>query len=733
MDKKYLLRSFAKNFNLNKLPIGAYIVTKEGEFIECNTEARKILKLPSSGEIKANIKDFYSDPSERDKILKKIEDNENDGFSPGKIVINFNVKNSEKRVQTHCRFIRDPDSNEIIGVFGCLVDVTWEMIFSELFEFLPVGVYLLDENDKIIRVNDAFVKILGYKSKSELEGENVSTIYENPDYAPVFRNRLINKKAVINDKVELKKKSGEPIFVSVNSYKIPGKGQSYKGRRGTIVDVTAEENYRRLLSSIPVGTYMVDNENKIIDCNESFAKMFDYDDIKSVRGEFVLDLYDDPYKDYDNFMKELKKKHDEGANPLVGYNLKFKSKKGRTFVAEVNTRLLVDKEGKSYGRAGAVRDISGEVALRDLRDDIGKTLHTYSSNLIMLQHSLVPLVEVIGPDPFDKKTFLEIEDAISALDDPAKHLEKSLARILEISTTSTEMFNALSVDNWDVLHIQRDLLTNYEEQIPYPEFIISALTDSAKKIIAVCKSFEKGLPREMEKDLKRKAKELGRICSLITYHQALDAIQEMEFEVRALREYVIFRQRASEKLEICRIESLVSISIHNLSGLAKYRNVEIKQSHKTSGIKVKVEERSLIRALSHLFFNAIKYSLRRGDEEQRWIIIRSYIEDTDINNRWVCVEVENYGVPITKEEIDKELIFQFGYRGDYSGNRRKVGTGIGLMDTREVARKLGGDVVVSSHPADDGAKEDDYDQPFLTKAVLKLPVKPNHGVQNEKN
>jgi signal transduction histidine kinase len=91
----------------------------------------------------------------------------------------------------------------------------------------------------------------------------------------------------------------------------------------------------------------------------------------------------------------------------------------------------------------------------------------------------------------------------------------------------------------------------------------------------------------------------------------------------------------------------------------------------------------------------------------------------------VNIEFENWGVPIKKEEIEQHLIFKVGYRGRLSGDRGRVGTGIGLADAQRVAQKHGGDLVVKSHPAVGSRNEDDYTQPFITSVIMKL--QPHRG------
>ncbi|MDD5427090.1 MAG: hypothetical protein PHN52_11485 [candidate division Zixibacteria bacterium] len=93
------------------------------------------------------------------------------------------------------------------------------------------------------------------------------------------------------------------------------------------------------------------------------------------------------------------------------------------------------------------------------------------------------------------------------------------------------------------------------------------------------------------------------------------------------------------------------------------------------------------------------------------------------------MEFSNWGVPITKEELEKELIFQVGYRGLYSRDRGRLGTGIGLPDARQVARQHGGDITITCVSAagdktgrDTYKDSEKYSDPYLTIVTLKLPL-----------
>jgi PAS domain S-box-containing protein len=723
-DEKKRISEEAKKIFPCDLPIGVYLVTKQGKFIRCNRKAREILDLQETGggpnEVNGNINDFYCDPDERLRLIKELEEAEAEEKFLEKKVIQFKVRGQKIWVQDYCRSIKDK-KGEIIGYTGCLVDVNEEESLRQLFDKLPVGVYKLDAQNKIVRVNKALVDLLGCEHPKELEGLQIKTLYADSREADRFDKLIREKGFVVNERVELLKKSKERCFISVCAYKkTDTDSETYIGREGTIQDVTEDENYRQILDKLPVGTYIVkENENGkevISQCNKAFANMFEYE-IDDVKGKEVKEFYA-TRKDYDDFVKEIKEKHQQ-HEITEGIPIKAKKSNGRSMSLDVHCRLLTDRDGNILGRAGVVFDTSNEVALRELRNDIGKILHFYSATLVTLEHSIKPILKALSPDPFDSSELLTTEKSLAALNEPSRNLEKALSRFIEMGKKSPERRCTIKDTDWLLLENQLRLLEEYNTWIPYPEFRITALHEVSGNILDIYNKIEKRkLPREFMRDLFHKAKELERVCCLIRTHQTLDTLVEVDYSIKSLREYVIFQQRHSEPYKVCKISTLIQDVVYQLYLFAKHRKVTIKQEYQSCQARVNVDERSVLRALSNLLYNAIKYSWHRGIGQPPWITVKAFTVQDKVH-----VEFQNYGVPIAKEEIENESIFRFGYRGKYSGDRRRIGTGIGLSDARETASKHGGDVVIKSLPASgENELELDYNQPFLTTATLILPL-----------
>lgn len=710
------------------LPIGVYLVTRDGSLIECNRQVREIMGLPLEGSVSANIKEFYCDAARREALLAKIRQVEEGGRWVEE-VIPLKVGGKEKFVEDYARSIRD-ESDEIIGLICCMVDVTKEEHYKHFFQSLPVGIYQLNERDEFVEVNDALVRILGHASADELIGTHVGALYVNADEADELRRKIEEKGAEVNFKAELRRKDGETIFVAVSAHKLTAPDGGYAGREGTVMDVTTEERYRKILEDVPVGLYEIRAENghdRIRHCNEQFASIFEFNSREEVIGFDAKQLFVSS-EEYTRYVRELERRSTRNE-ALHGFSIHVKSRKGKNLTFEVNSRPIKDRRGRVIGRAGAIRDITEEAALRDkvkeFTFDFGSVLHDYTSTLVMIQHSIEPVIKSLAPDPFGDDPALLPEETSAIIAEPARSLAASLGALLELAR-SHERAAVLATGHWETLRNLHDTLLNYEEQIPIPDIRPLVLADAAAKILNICGQIRGRFPKELLRQLRGEARELTRVTNLLSLHQARNAIIEMDHQVRSLGEYVTSDMSTKEPPVVSKISSLISQARRNLDKFAVSRNVRFEVKRDGPDPLVRVVPRHVVRTLANLLHNAIKYSWSRGHDKPPWVSIRTSVVDHQ-----VCIEVENWGVPVEKEELENDLIFHLGYRGRQSGDRGRIGTGIGLTDARRVARAHGGDVTIKSQPSVFGKREDDYTQPFKTTVTLKLPIFDDGGPAHE--
>lgn len=519
------------------------------------------------------------------------------------------------------------------------------------------------------------------------------------------------------------KKDGENILVNINAHMVRGEDGSYSGHEGTIIDVTREERYRRILRDVPVALSVIRHEAEkdvIEDCNEQFLALFDFpfSDPTQARGFDVRRLYASLAEDA-RFKRALDTAARQGR-PLVRHRLKVITLTCEEKTIEISSQPLTDSDGKVVGRTGAMYDITQEAELRDRLDeltyDFGSVLHNYTTTLLMVQLSSEPLIRSLAPDPFPHNSEVTPEQASDAVVTPASRLAEALGQLLDLSKEKGRA-PALPDKEWKRLGELLAMLRCYKEEVSEIDVRPVVLVEAALEIFEVCGPLMEShrFSREGVGTLRSAAQNLLRVTNLISLHQMRDAVLEMDHQVRSLRDFVTTNAREPEEKEVCEIGALIRQSRSNLDHYASSRRVKFKLELQEA--KVRVVRREVLRALTNLVHNAIKYSWSHNNSKSPWITIR-----TSVANDQVYIEFKNWGVPIKTEEIEQELIFKIGYRGQLSGDRGRVGTGIGLADARRIVRAHRGDLEVTSQPAVASRAVDDYSNPFITTVTIRLPL-----------
>ncbi|HEX5688517.1 MAG TPA: HAMP domain-containing sensor histidine kinase, partial [Roseiflexaceae bacterium] len=303
----------------------------------------------------------------------------------------------------------------------------------------------------------------------------------------------------------------------------------------------------------------------------------------------------------------------------------------------------------------------------------------------------------------------------------AAHLAGAIERLLEAGDEERRL-KALPAAKWQLLAMRADFFRNVATNIPLSEMRLPALRKASHQVADICREAQpRTLSRESIKTTQKAAEQLERLVCLIDVVNTRSAIVQMDYTLRALRDFVTSDIREPDQKAQMTVGRLIEQAITQLAGFAKSANVEIVLRDRAPGVEVHGVERDLVRALTNLLHNAIKYTWTRNRAGSPWVTIRITAQDGV-----VVAEFENWGVPIARDELKKDLIFQLGYRGMWSTDRGRLGTGIGLTDSRRVAQAHGGDLRAQSKPASPSlhSQEDAqyYKQPFVTTFSFSLPL-----------
>lgn len=724
------LDALAVKLQAVELPIGVYLVKADGRFVYCSERARQMLGMPREGPLTGSIRDYYSNPHERDQLLVQLDAAERDGKFLEGVTVQFSAGDRDVWVEDYCKAVRSGQDSRVLGYLGCFSDVAEPSAFVRFSKRLPQGFFQLDRRGAVDLVSPSVAKVLGYDNAADLTGQMMDNWYVDPRHAEQIQDTLLQTGSLEDAYVELRKRDGNRVYVSINAFRLNDRDGNYTGLAGTLTDVTETKYYREILDWIPVGTYLItpqEGAQRVTACNESFARIFGFSSSKEMIAKEIRDFYRNPERDFPDFLKALQLAAAKDK-PLIGYTLPVVRADKTDAIVEVSTRGFFDQDDNLVKRIGVILDVTDVEALTSLRDDIGNMLHIYSSTLNLLWHEIHSALSALSPDPFralgDKEThFVTPRQALPILEDACAQLLPALEG-LERAVRDDEHRLGLDLEHQRLLsggsETIRGVLSRRGDSVAHiddSQYIVSQIRDMIES------GAMRKVPSRVLEAAQRATEEVERLVALLDLHSACDLIAQMEHEVAALSEHV--EQRTEELLarDMCHVETLVSRVTTNLRRFAASRSVRIVTHLDTSAV-LEINQRTVLRALRNLLHNAIKYTWGRQPPSRAHVTVRTWEDQAS-----VFISFENRGVPITEEEVSTGVLFAFGERGELAEDRWRTGTGMGLTDARRIAQRHGGDVMIESRPARPGRGVVDYDGPFITTATLSLPKKTKGGTQ----
>jgi signal transduction histidine kinase len=196
--------------------------------------------------------------------------------------------------------------------------------------------------------------------------------------------------------------------------------------------------------------------------------------------------------------------------------------------------------------------------------------------------------------------------------------------------------------------------------------------------------------------------------------RVLFEISKLGFYAKNIRKYMqLFTIKTDYDFRDIFIYQLIDQASKRFTIEAEDKGVIIKPPSYTGGHfpKLNVVEDELSIALNNLYSNAIKYSFssQKGD---RYITT----ECDAVNEKgksYFTISISNFGVGILQEEIDSQIIFSPGYRGFFSKDRNRTGSGVGLYLTKEIIERI--------HKGKIKIQSVDIKGAYLTTVTILLP------------
>tara|TARA_R110002012_G_scaffold39425_3_gene109109 strand:- start:37014 stop:39254 length:2241 start_codon:yes stop_codon:yes gene_type:complete len=191
-----------------------------------------------------------------------------------------------------------------------------ERILASVNKNISEAIYRSSHDRGLIFINDAFMKMFGFKSKDELyKHTQLNSLYANPKDRERLGQMLIKKRDVTNIEVQFRKKNGE-IFTGLLSSMVSEDDQGVKYFDGAIRDVTgiksAQEKLKKqnrelkkLNTELDSFVYSASHDLKApLSSVKGLINLAKNENDKEKLGQY-LDLVDKSINKLDDFIKDI--------------------------------------------------------------------------------------------------------------------------------------------------------------------------------------------------------------------------------------------------------------------------------------------------------------------------------------------------------------------------------------------------------------------------------------------
>jgi len=163
-----------------------------------------------------------------------------------------------------------------------------EARFTELFETLQEGIYIVTPDDKIVEVNPALVQMLGYSSKEELLALKVSDVFVDADQRSALVREVNSQPSPESREITLRRKDGQSITCLNTATAVRDTGGKVVRYQGALADVTErraiekrlyqqQEFARRLVDSFPDLIFVVDPQKRYTFVSPKVTEILGYE------------------------------------------------------------------------------------------------------------------------------------------------------------------------------------------------------------------------------------------------------------------------------------------------------------------------------------------------------------------------------------------------------------------------------------------------------------------------
>lgn len=238
-----------------------------------------------------------------------------------------------------------------------------ETLYRTIINTIQDVFYRTDENGIILFASPSILTLLGYESMDEIIGQPITRMWKQPEKRQAMLDR-IQQEGHINDfEVELKKKDGTRVFVSVSTGFVFDEAEKIVGVQGIFRDITkrkqteealseSEEKYRRIVDTANEGIWVV-NENQRTDfVNDRMAEMLGYCSMEMINIGIESFVFKEDLPDHFERMNKRR------LGVSEQYERRWRRKDGLALWTIVSAKPLYNNKNNFIGSFAMITDIT---------------------------------------------------------------------------------------------------------------------------------------------------------------------------------------------------------------------------------------------------------------------------------------------------------------------------------------------------------------------------------------